>query len=263
MTARTVVPARAGHAAASGRRALATRRAGVGETMRAQRAAAVDRRGRSSRCSRCGVGGATRLILCEPEVARGDADGARPADAAGARRRAVRSRGRLGAEEVALAIDLGWRPWTCSPFTMRAETAPIVALGIMGWIRRPQGCADARAPAGFTEHGAGPPLLLVHGVMITGEMFAPVLDHFAARHRVIVPDLRGHGRSRALPPPYTVERLARRSRRSARSPRRRHSRRARLLAGRRRRRSSSSSTIRAAAIASCWRAPTRSTWRRS
>ena len=60
----------------------------------------------------------------------------------------------------------------------------------------------------FTEHGAGPPLLLVHGLMISGEMFAPVLDHFAARHRVIVPDLRGHGRSRHLPPPYTVERMA-------------------------------------------------------
>src|SRR6478609_3592322 len=61
----------------------------------------------------------------------------------------------------------------------------------------------------FTEHGAGPPLLLVHGLMITGEMFEPVLDHFAERHRAIVPDLRGHGRSRALPPPYTVEQLAR------------------------------------------------------
>ena len=61
----------------------------------------------------------------------------------------------------------------------------------------------------FTEHGAGPPLLLVHGLMISGEMFEPVLDHFAARHQVIVPDLRGHGRSRGLPPPNTVERLAR------------------------------------------------------
>lgn len=61
----------------------------------------------------------------------------------------------------------------------------------------------------FTERGAGPPLMLVHGVMITGEMFEPVVDHFAARHRVIVPDLRGHGRSRGLPPPYTVPELAR------------------------------------------------------
>jgi 3-oxoadipate enol-lactonase len=44
--------------------------------------------------------------------------------------------------------------------------------------------------------------------MVTGEMFEPVIGHFATRHRVIVPDLRGHGRSRGLPPPYTATRLA-------------------------------------------------------
>lgn len=60
----------------------------------------------------------------------------------------------------------------------------------------------------FSERGSGPPLLLVHGLMVTGEMFEPVIEHFAARHRVIVPDLRGHGQSRALPPPYTAAQLA-------------------------------------------------------
>jgi 3-oxoadipate enol-lactonase len=60
----------------------------------------------------------------------------------------------------------------------------------------------------FTERGSGPPLLLVHGLMVSGEMFAPVVDDFASRYRVIVPDLRGHGRSRALGRPYTVARLA-------------------------------------------------------
>jgi pimeloyl-ACP methyl ester carboxylesterase len=60
----------------------------------------------------------------------------------------------------------------------------------------------------FTERGSGPPLLLVHGLMVTGEMFQPVLEHFARRYRVIVPDLRGHGRSRSLPPPYTAAQLA-------------------------------------------------------
>jgi 3-oxoadipate enol-lactonase len=60
----------------------------------------------------------------------------------------------------------------------------------------------------YAEHGSGPPLVLVHGVMITGEMFAPVVEALAARHRLIVPDLRGHGRSRHLPPPYTVPQLA-------------------------------------------------------
>jgi pimeloyl-ACP methyl ester carboxylesterase len=60
----------------------------------------------------------------------------------------------------------------------------------------------------YTETGSGPPLLLVHGLMVSGEMFEPVIGHFAARHRVIVPDLRGHGRSRGLPPPYTAAQLA-------------------------------------------------------
>jgi 3-oxoadipate enol-lactonase len=44
--------------------------------------------------------------------------------------------------------------------------------------------------------------------MVTGEMFDEIHDHFALRHRVVVPDLRGHGRSRALPPPYTTSQLA-------------------------------------------------------
>ena len=44
--------------------------------------------------------------------------------------------------------------------------------------------------------------------MITGEMFEPVIERFAIQHRVIVPDLRNHGRSRGLPPPYTATQLA-------------------------------------------------------
>ncbi len=60
----------------------------------------------------------------------------------------------------------------------------------------------------FHERGAGPPLLLVHGVMVSGAMFDAVVDPLAARHRVIVPDLRGHGRSRTLPPPFDAATLA-------------------------------------------------------
>ena len=60
----------------------------------------------------------------------------------------------------------------------------------------------------FTEHGSGPPLPFVHGLMVTGEMFDPVIDHLTTRHRVIVPDLRGHGHGRHLPPPYTAGQLA-------------------------------------------------------
>jgi pimeloyl-ACP methyl ester carboxylesterase len=60
----------------------------------------------------------------------------------------------------------------------------------------------------FREAGSGPPLLLVHGLMVTGDMFEPVLGAFASKHRVLVPDLRGHGRSRHLTPPYTARQLA-------------------------------------------------------
>jgi 3-oxoadipate enol-lactonase len=60
----------------------------------------------------------------------------------------------------------------------------------------------------YTERGSGPPLLLVHGLLVTGEMFDPVAEDFASRHRLIIPDLRGHGKSRGLPPPYTAARLA-------------------------------------------------------
>ena len=60
----------------------------------------------------------------------------------------------------------------------------------------------------YTERGSGPPLLLIHGLMVSGEMFEPVVEQYARRHRVIVPDLRGHGRSRELGPPYTVAQLA-------------------------------------------------------
>jgi pimeloyl-ACP methyl ester carboxylesterase len=60
----------------------------------------------------------------------------------------------------------------------------------------------------FNERGSGPPLLLVHGLMVTGDMFEPVIELFATRHRVIIPDLRGHGRSRGLKPPYSAAQLA-------------------------------------------------------
>ena len=65
------------------------------------------------------------------------------------------------------------------------------------------------SPLFFHQSGAGTPLLLIHGLMATGEMYEPALPALAARYHVILPDLRGHGRSGALPGPYTVQQLAR------------------------------------------------------
>lgn len=43
--------------------------------------------------------------------------------------------------------------------------------------------------------GSGHPLILLHGATVTHSMWAPVIPALAARHRVIAPDLRGHGRT--------------------------------------------------------------------
>jgi 3-oxoadipate enol-lactonase len=64
-------------------------------------------------------------------------------------------------------------------------------------------------PLFVEQSGAGPPLLLIHGLMVSGAMYQPVLPALATHYRVIVPDLRGHGRSGPLPGPYSVEQLAR------------------------------------------------------
>ena len=58
------------------------------------------------------------------------------------------------------------------------------------------------------QAGSGPSLLLVHGLLMNGDMFEPVLESLANDHRVLMPDLRGFGRSGHLAPPYTVEQQA-------------------------------------------------------
>jgi pimeloyl-ACP methyl ester carboxylesterase len=49
----------------------------------------------------------------------------------------------------------------------------------------------------YEEHGQpdGPPLVLLHAFTQTGAMWQPQLDAFGARYRLLVPDLRGHGRT--------------------------------------------------------------------
>lgn len=53
----------------------------------------------------------------------------------------------------------------------------------------------------------GTPLLALHGVTGHGARFRALADDHLPGHRVIAPDLRGHGRSPALPP-WTLERHA-------------------------------------------------------
>jgi len=52
--------------------------------------------------------------------------------------------------------------------------------------------------------GAGPPLVLLHGWAMHGGLFAPLLAALAARRRVHVVDLPGHGRSGPVTP-FTID----------------------------------------------------------
>lgn len=60
----------------------------------------------------------------------------------------------------------------------------------------------------YRIEGEGEPLLLLHGLMVSGAMFAPLIDLLRDRFRMLIPDLRGHGRSGDLAGPYDVAALA-------------------------------------------------------
>jgi len=47
----------------------------------------------------------------------------------------------------------------------------------------------------YRDIGEGPTLVLLHGFTGTGEAWNPYLETLSTSHRLIVPDLRGHGRS--------------------------------------------------------------------
>lgn len=47
----------------------------------------------------------------------------------------------------------------------------------------------------FEIQGQGDPLVLLHGYLVNGEMWKPFIEEFKRHFRLIIPDLRGHGRS--------------------------------------------------------------------
>src|SRR5438105_4741735 len=60
----------------------------------------------------------------------------------------------------------------------------------------------------FETHGAGRPLILLHGGLMSGEMFGPVLPLLAERHQVVAVDLQGHGRTADIDRPIDVRLMA-------------------------------------------------------
>ena len=70
--------------------------------------------------------------------------------------------------------------------------------------------SEHRTPDGvfYRVAGDGEPLLLLHGLMASGDMFDPLVKLLQSRFRMVIPDLRGHGRSGEFPGPYDVQALA-------------------------------------------------------
>jgi pimeloyl-ACP methyl ester carboxylesterase len=60
----------------------------------------------------------------------------------------------------------------------------------------------------YETHGAGRPLVLLHGGLGSGEMFGPILPALSERHLVIAPDLQGHGRTADIDRPLDVQLMA-------------------------------------------------------
>ncbi len=60
----------------------------------------------------------------------------------------------------------------------------------------------------FETHGAGRPLILLHGGLGSGEMFGPILPTLAEHHQVIAVDLQGHGRTADIDRPIDIRLMA-------------------------------------------------------
>jgi 3-oxoadipate enol-lactonase len=67
---------------------------------------------------------------------------------------------------------------------------------------------EAMTDLAFQSHGQGPCLVLLHAFPLDGRLWRSQLDAFAPSYRVIVPDLRGFGRSRDLGAPASVDQMA-------------------------------------------------------
>ena len=60
----------------------------------------------------------------------------------------------------------------------------------------------------YETHGSGRPLVLLHGGLMSGETFGPVLPLLAERHKVVTVDLQGHGRTADIDRPIDVRLMA-------------------------------------------------------
>src|ERR1700690_4060357 len=85
--------------------------------------------------------------------------------------------------------DLPARPHRPHAFWQTEDRETTTRSGALGALR-----------IRYREHGAGPPLLLVHGLMTTSYSWRCVVAPLARHFRLLMPDLPGCGGSAAAPP---------------------------------------------------------------
>src|SRR5207302_9334030 len=94
------------------------------------------------------------------------------------------------------------------PFTRDARSIPMTT----DWTTDTKGTGKYAEVNGinlyYEIHGAGRPLILLHGGLGSGEMFGPVLPQLVERHQVVAVDLQGHGRTADIDRPLDVRLMA-------------------------------------------------------
>ena len=60
----------------------------------------------------------------------------------------------------------------------------------------------------YETHGAGRPMILLHGGLGNGEMLEPILGQLAKSHQVFLVDLQGHGRTADIDRPLDIRLMA-------------------------------------------------------
>jgi pimeloyl-ACP methyl ester carboxylesterase len=110
---------------------------------------------------------------------------------------------------MALIVGLAmWWVMTASP--ARAEQISVEAAAMAAGLAVETGVATANgAEIYYRDIGPrGEPVLLLHGFPETGDAFAQVVAPLGKRYRLVVPDLRGAGRSERTPSGYDKKTLA-------------------------------------------------------